>query len=74
MQTDLRKRLETEFPCAEITINVDGNRASIRIVAEVFEGLTRVKRQQKVYRCIADLIESGALHAVTIVAITPLVR
>ena len=71
METELRKRLEIEFTSAEITVELDGNRAAIRIVADVFEGLAPVKRQQKVYSCIADLIESGALHAVTIKALTP---
>ena len=71
METELRERLEIEFPSAEITVDMDGNRAAIRIIADVFEGLTPVKRQQKVYRCIADLIESGALHAITIKALTP---
>ena len=71
METELRKRLEIEFASAEITVDMDGNRAAIRIVADVFEGLAPVKRQQKVYSCIADLIESGALHAVTIKALTP---
>ena len=71
METELRKRLEIEFPSAEITVDMDGNRAAIRIVADVFEGRAPVKRQQKVYRCIADLIESGALHAITIKALTP---
>ena len=71
METELRKRLKTEFVGAEIAVNVDGNRVAIQIVADVFEGLSRVKRQQKVYGCIADLIESGALHAVTIKTLTP---
>ena len=71
METELRKRLEIEFPSAEITVDMDGNRAAIRIIADVFEGLAPVRRQQKGYRCIADLIESGALHAITIKALTP---
>ena len=72
MESDVRNRLEAEFTCAEeITVDVDGNRVSIRVIADVFEGLSRVERQKKVYRCIGDLIESGALHAVTIQAHAP---
>jgi acid stress-induced BolA-like protein IbaG/YrbA len=71
MENELRKRLKTEFVGAEITVNLDGNRAAIQIVAGVFEGLSRLQRQQRVYGCIADLIESGALHAVTIKTLTP---
>ena len=52
METELRKRLEIEFTSAEITVDMDGNRAAIRIIADVFEGLAPVKRQQKVYRCM----------------------
>ena len=39
METELRKRLKTEFVGAEITLNVDGNRVAIQIVADIFDCL-----------------------------------
>ena len=44
---------------------------AISVVAEVFEGLSRVKRQQMVYIYLKDAITSGAIHAVTITAKAP---
>lgn len=43
----------------------------IEAVSETFADMSRVKRQQAVYRLIADEIASGALHAITITALTP---
>lgn len=59
------------FPGAEIAVDVDGNRAQITVVSPVFATMTRVRKQQAVYACIAEHIASGALHAVTIRALTP---
>jgi len=37
---------------------------SLFVVSEEFEGLSRMKRQQTVYRAIKDLMNSGQIHAV----------
>ena len=70
MIEDLKTRIAEAFADAEVTVAGEGNRFEIRIVADCFEGLSRVKRQQAVYAVIADLIASGAVHAVTIRAST----
>ena len=56
---------------AEVEVVLDGNRALIAVVSPVFEGLSRVQKQQKVYACIDAFIKDGSLHAVTIRAETP---
>ena len=72
MESQVKERLMAEFgDAADVEVVVDGNRALIRIVADAFANLSRVKRQQRVYGCIGDLIASGDLHAVTIQAATP---
>ncbi|MCY4094848.1 MAG: BolA/IbaG family iron-sulfur metabolism protein [Gammaproteobacteria bacterium] len=43
----------------------------IRVVASEFEGVLRVRREQRVYGCLKELLASGELHAVTIQAKTP---
>jgi len=63
---EVRSRLQSAFVGAEVSLEGDGNRLRIEIVAPEFEGLSRVKRQQAVYACISDLIKDGTLHAVTI--------
>ena len=56
---------------AEVSVQLEGNRALITVVSEVFESLSRVRKQQAVYACIEDFLRDGRLHAVTIRAFTP---
>jgi acid stress-induced BolA-like protein IbaG/YrbA len=71
MQDEIRQRIEAAITGAQASVSVDGNRATINVVASFFAGMSRVKKQQEVYACIADLIADGALHAVTIKADAP---
>lgn len=66
--------IREQFPDAEVDALVDGNRAQITVVSSEFEGMSRVKKQQAVYRCIDHLIADGTLHAVSIRALTPAER
>ncbi len=68
MEQQIQDLLLAQFNGAQIQLQLDGNRAHIDICHPNFEPLSRVKRQQAVYACIKDLITSGDLHAVTIVA------
>ena len=67
----LKARLISELSAESVEVSLDGDRAAIIVFADVFEGLSRVKRQQMVYRYLSDSITSGAIHAVTITAKTP---
>ena len=67
----LKARLKSDLSAESVDVSLDGDRAAINVVAAVFEGLSRVKRQQMVYRYLNDSITSGAIHAVTITAKAP---
>ena len=71
MQDEIKQRIEAAIDGAQVIVNVDGNRATIEVVANLFAGMSRVRKQQQVYACIEDLISGGALHAVTIKADVP---
>lgn len=71
MIDEVQTRLAAAFEHARIAVEAQGNRVAVSIVSERFQGLSRVKRQQAVYAAIRDLIESGAIHAVTINASPP---
>ena len=71
MIDEVEARLAAAFEDARIAVSGEGNRVEVRIVSAQFEGLSRVKRQQAVYGPIRELIDSGAIHAVTIKASTP---
>ena len=68
MEEQITQLLLAQFDDAQIQLQVEGNKAHIDINHPSFAPLSRVKRQQAVYACINDLITSGELHAVTIVA------
>jgi len=59
------------LPDCRIDVVGDGGRFQVTAIGEVFAGLSAVKRQQTVYRTLTEVIASGAVHAVTIIAKTP---
>lgn len=71
MQDTIEQHLKAAFPAAEISVEGAGGKFLLTLVDDVFEGKNAVKRQQAVYAGLGDLISSGAVHAVTIVARTP---
>ena len=71
LEDTIRSNLEDEFSDAAIELTVDGNRCLIKVVSADFEGMLRVRREQRVYGCLKALLASGELHAVTISAKTP---
>ena len=70
LQEEIQQYLENEFTDGEINIQLDGNRIYIQVVSQAFEGMSRVKRQQRIYGCLKEYIQSGELHAVSISALT----
>lgn len=71
MQDEVQRRIESVIPDSQVLVEIDGNRASISVTSPLFDGMSRVKKQQEIYACIEDLIASGDLHAVTIKAEAP---
>lgn len=70
MHAEIFEKVQQAFPGANVTIELDGNRAQITVVSQVFIDMSRVKKQQAVYASIAEYIADGRLHAVTISALT----
>lgn len=54
-----------------VTVNGEGGMFDTIVVAEQFEGLTPVKRQQMVYAAVNAHITNGDIHALSIKAYTP---
>jgi acid stress-induced BolA-like protein IbaG/YrbA len=71
MNAELESAIIAAIPDARVEVSVDGNRAVIQVVSEVFSGMSRVQKQQTVYGCIDGYIQDGRLHAVSIRALTP---
>lgn len=67
----LSQILQNAFPSANIAVTGEAGKFDLRIVDAGFEGKRTVARQQAVYAPINEYIASGAVHAVTIRAMTP---
>ncbi|MGB0964808.1 MAG: BolA family protein [Litorivicinus sp.] len=71
MEQQIEQHLRSAFPDAQIQVEGAGGKFLLTLIDDRFDGLNAVKRQQAVYAGLGDLISSGAVHAVTIVARTP---
>ncbi|MFP4132391.1 MAG: BolA family protein [Thiohalospira sp.] len=67
----IKERIEATVPESEAEVTGDGSHFEAVVVSPAFEGVSRVKRQQMVYKAVNDAITSGELHALTIQAHTP---
>lgn len=66
----LSQLLQQAFPQADIDVTGQSGKFDLRIVDQSFEGKRAVARQQAVYAVINEHIASGAIHAVSIRAMT----
>ncbi len=69
-ESAIKSTLQEGLPQCELEINIEGNKLSLKIVSDEFDGLSRVKRQQKIYVLLDDRIKSGEIHAVSMVTMT----
>ena len=59
------------LPCEHLSVAGDGHHFDAVIVSPEFDGLSRVKRQQRFYQTIRDKLDSGELHALSMQTLTP---
>lgn len=50
----------------ELHVAFDGSQCKVIAVADFFEELSRVKKQQTIYKPLQESINNGSIHAVTI--------
>ncbi len=55
---------------AHVSVTGDGYHYQLVVVSDLFEGLSKVKRQQWVYAQLKNVITSGSLHALTMTTLT----
>ncbi len=69
---DIAGLVREHFEDAGVTVSGDGSAGTeVRVVSEVFQDLSKVKRTQMVYRALSQAIRDGRLHSVSIQALTP---
>lgn len=69
LATEVKTLLETKDTGWTFSVQGEGRNFQIEAVSDDFEAMSRVKRQQAVYRLIADEIAEGTLHALSLIHI-----
>jgi acid stress-induced BolA-like protein IbaG/YrbA len=69
----IKELIEKQLPLHQLVeVNTDdGHHYSATIVAEEFQGKSRVQQQQLVYAALQSHIASGELHAIALRTLTP---
>lgn len=67
----LKHYIERHLKCMYVKTNGDGRHFNAIIVSKEFEGLSTLKRQQKVYAFLSEKIANGELHAFNMKTYTP---
>lgn len=57
--------------CEHLAVEGDGHHFSALIVSQEFDGLNRVKRQQRINAILKARFDSGELHALSMQTLTP---
>jgi acid stress-induced BolA-like protein IbaG/YrbA len=68
---EVRQMIEAGLPGCELTIEGEGCSFSVVVVSDAFDGLSPVKRQQKVLSTVSAPLSTGALHAISMKVYTP---
>lgn len=68
---DVKSYIAQGLPCTHLVVSGDGAHFEALIVSTAFEGLSRIQRQQAVYKALGGRIESGEIHALSMRTLTP---
>jgi acid stress-induced BolA-like protein IbaG/YrbA len=72
MNTDeIEQLIHAGMPEAQVTVSGGEGKYTAQVISEQFDGLPLIKRHKLVYATVNAQIQSGELHALTIVAKTP---
>lgn len=66
----IKDLIENGIEQSQAEVHLQGNSCQLVVVADAFEGLRTLKKQQLVYACLDSLIKSGELHAVSMQTFT----
>ena len=69
----IKRAIEAGLACDQVEVEGDGQHFQALIVSSAFEGLSRVKRHQLVYRALGDRMREE-IHALSMQTLTPAER
>ena len=68
---EIRTYIQEGLPCQALEVEGDGRHFQALVVSEVFAGMNRVQRQQRVFQCLGGRVDSGEIHALSMRTYTP---
>lgn len=68
--TEIENMLNQALELTDLHVTFDGSQCTVMAVSDIFDGMSRVKKQQTVYAPLVDAINEGKIHAVTIKTFT----
>jgi len=66
----IRDSIAAGLDCAHLDVRGDGHHFEALIVSPDFEGLTRIRRHQRVYAALGDRMREE-IHALSMTTLTP---
>ena len=67
----IKELIHAGMTCEHLALDGDGQHFAAIVVSAEFAGMTRVQRQQHVYRVLTEKLASGELHAISFKTLTP---
>src|SRR5690606_31035881 len=68
---EIQSVLMNALSLQEVHVTGDGSHFQVITVGEIFDGMSRVKKQQAVYAPLMEYIADNRIHALSIKAYTP---
>ncbi|MDN4502026.1 BolA family protein [Alteromonadaceae bacterium BrNp21-10] len=69
--SEIEDLLHSALSLSELKITGEGASFQIVAVGDIFDGVSRLKKQQIIYAPLKQQIADGSIHAITIKAFTP---
>ncbi len=66
----IKGTIEAGFACDHVEVSGDGQHFEALIVSPAFEGLTKVRRHQRVYAALGERMREE-IHALSMTTLTP---
>jgi acid stress-induced BolA-like protein IbaG/YrbA len=67
----LDRLIRTGLACTHLEVTGDGRHFNATVVSPEFAGRSRIARQQRVYQTLAQELDDGRLHALSLRTYTP---
>ena len=70
-EDDIKAMIEAHLQGVQAIVTGDGHHFQAIVIGDLFEGLTRIVQQRKVYEALGDNIANGNVHALSLKTFTP---